>query len=112
MGFIPYLLLDKSLIKQAMMNLLQNAMQSGAHIIDLRIYVTAEQVILEIEDDGVGISAENINKIFEPHFTTRKNGNGLGLTIVLRFCASMVLRLKWKVLLLITKRVCMVLEFV
>ncbi|NIZ46487.1 ATP-binding protein [Entomospira nematocerorum] len=84
MGFIPYLLLDKSLIKQAMMNLLQNAMQSGAHIIDLRIYVTAEQVILEIEDDGVGISAENINKIFEPHFTTRKNGNGLGLTIVFK----------------------------
>ena len=39
-------------------------------------------VLLEITDTGVGIAEENLTKIFEPYFTTKEFGSGLGLTLV------------------------------
>ncbi|NIZ19027.1 sensor histidine kinase [Entomospira culicis] len=81
---VPMLSLDRGLIKQCFVNLLKNAMQSGAKHIYTRINILLDRVEVILEDDGDGISNENIAKIFEPHFTTKKNGNGLGLTIVFK----------------------------
>jgi signal transduction histidine kinase len=46
----------------------------------------AEEVVLTIEDSGIGIAAENIKRIFEPFFTTKPNGMGMGLSI----CRSII----------------------
>jgi signal transduction histidine kinase len=45
-------------------------------------YSEGDVVNIDITDDGVGISEENMAKIFEPYFTTKDFGSGLGLTVV------------------------------
>ena len=62
---IPKLQLDCKLIKQAVLNIIKNAMNA-----------------IQIKDDGEGIPEENREKIFEPYFTTKDFGSGLGLTLV------------------------------
>ncbi len=83
---LPRVLLDKRHIKQALLNLIQNAMAAMADGGTLRI--TAEQVSDEIRisiaDTGTGIPEGMLTKIFEPYFTTKKSGTGLGLTITFK----------------------------
>jgi signal transduction histidine kinase len=43
-----------------------------------------EWVVLEVADTGVGISAEKLTRVFDAYYTTKADGNGLGLLIVLR----------------------------
>jgi len=50
--------------------------------IQVRIQKAAAGLCIEIEDNGSGITAENIDKIFQPNFTTKTGGMGLGLAIV------------------------------
>lgn len=71
-----FLTLDKGRIKLVLLNLLRNAIESGATIIT--IMLTKEGQLI-IEDNGNGISTNNINKIFTPFFTTKAKGTGLGL---------------------------------
>jgi two-component system, NtrC family, nitrogen regulation sensor histidine kinase NtrY len=81
---------DRRLISQALTNILKNAAESieAAHEPDFKgkVSVTAsiegEMVILEIEDNGVGLPTENRNRLLEPYVTTRAKGTGLGLAIV------------------------------
>jgi len=69
-----------------MTNLLQNAIQAVPQdrepIIRVHIEKHTEFLKIEIQDNGSGISEENITKIFEPKFTTKTGGMGLGLAIV------------------------------
>jgi len=62
-------------------NLLKNASQAAEENgeIFVRIIDQKDDVIIEIEDSGPGILPENINRIFEPLFTTKQTGTGLGL---------------------------------
>jgi PAS domain S-box-containing protein len=77
---------DFGLMKQALLNVVQNAeaaMASGG-----RLTITTadmeEEVFIIIADTGTGISEENLSKIFEPYFTTKESGTGLGLTVLFK----------------------------
>jgi PAS domain S-box-containing protein len=79
---------DKKLIQQLLINLILNAIHAikDEGVITLRIDLTDEtvqrKIILQVEDDGVGIPQEDLKKIFDPFFTSRKeDGFGLGLFI-------------------------------
>jgi two-component system, sporulation sensor kinase E len=81
---LPELRLDEKYIKQAVLNIVKNAiaaMPAGG-----TLTVTTEggddEVRLRISDTGEGISEEIMDKIFEPYFTTRDFGSGIGLTLV------------------------------
>lgn len=83
---MPLLQLDSDQIKQAFYNICRNAfqaMQSGG-ILHVETSQDAEHVKVVFADSGGGIAPENITRIFEPYFTTKSDGNGLGLLIVRR----------------------------
>jgi signal transduction histidine kinase len=78
--------IDRTQWIRIMTNLLQNAIQSVPQERDpeIRVHIEKqkEKLRIEIQDNGSGISEENIGKIFEPKFTTKTAGMGLGLAIV------------------------------
>ena len=83
-SFIPRIEFDARLVKQALLNLVQNAfaaMDDGGRLL---IYSKNEGdfISLIIKDTGCGIPEEKLSKIFEPYFTTKASGTGLGLTLV------------------------------
>jgi len=83
---IPRLNLDRQQIKQAMINLVDNAIASIRNEGNILITLTHDPILkivrLEVADDGVGISDIDKTRLFEPYFSTKKAGMGLGLTIV------------------------------
>ena len=81
---LPKTLIDERYIKQALLNLItnaRNAMPNGGSLTIVTNFVDNE-VKINVNDTGIGISEENISKIFEPYFTTTETGTGLGLTHV------------------------------
>lgn len=82
--FLPKVELDANLFKAALLNIIKNAM--AAMPLGGLLSVTAKQegdvVEIRIGDTGTGMSAETVGKIFEPYFTTKATGTGLGLTVV------------------------------
>src|SRR5437870_7331356 len=81
-----WLSVDASQIKSVLWNLLGNARDAtddGGRIA-VRLRRQASQALLEVEDSGQGISAEELPRIFDPFFTTKAGGTGLGLAIVHR----------------------------
>ena len=86
-GVIPPLDLDREQIKRVLINLLDNARGGGwtakVRSISRRPHDMARGVVtLEVADNGCGLAPEIRTKIFEPYFSTKENGTGLGLTIV------------------------------
>ena len=83
---IPPFNLDRQQIKRAMINLIDNAISSikseGHVLITLSHDPILKIVRLEVADNGIGISDEDKTRLFEPYFSTKKAGMGLGLTIV------------------------------
>jgi signal transduction histidine kinase len=77
---------DEARLHQALVNLLLNAVAAGAHAITLSVVQAGDRVEIRVEDDGEGVSAEHLPRLFEPFFTTRAPGvgTGLGLWIVHR----------------------------
>ncbi|QEN07483.1 PAS domain-containing sensor histidine kinase [Oceanispirochaeta crateris] len=81
---LPLLNLDEKLIKQALLNIIKNAlaaMEEGGTL-SIKTFIKDNLVQIKIQDTGVGIPADLVSKIFEPYFTTKDNGSGLGLTVV------------------------------
>jgi two-component system sensor histidine kinase HydH len=76
---------DETLLKQAVKNLLNNALYAGRHA---RISVAEGQLsgkkgaFIEVSDDGKGVDAENLKKVFMPFYTTKPDGLGIGLSLV------------------------------
>lgn len=82
-------LVDKSHVQQIVINLIENAVQalhSSTEPVSVRTYVDADGtgIILEVKDHGIGMSLETMARMFEPLFTTKPEGTGVGLTIVQR----------------------------
>jgi two-component system NtrC family sensor kinase len=87
-GFLPRVLGNPEQIRQVFVNVIKNAMEStgpggkvevGAKVIGK----DGDKVILvEVSDNGHGISQQDLKRIFQPFFTTREMGTGLGLSIV------------------------------
>jgi signal transduction histidine kinase len=75
---------DPQLLYRSFLNLFINAIQSmrdGGTVVT-RIREEKDQYVVDIEDTGGGISPENLNKVFNPFFSTKDKGSGLGLAIV------------------------------
>ncbi|HMK59589.1 MAG TPA: ATP-binding protein [Dissulfurispiraceae bacterium] len=76
---------DETLIRQAIKNLVNNALYAGPHV---RVSVFEGQhagkngAFIEVTDDGKGIAAENLKRVFMPFYTTKPEGLGIGLSLV------------------------------
>lgn len=83
----PVVLGDRSQVQQVVLNLIQNALDaigSGEGAVEVRTRpLEAGGVSLEVEDNGPGMSEATLQRIFEPYFTTRPNGRGIGLASVM-----------------------------
>ncbi len=81
-----YYQFDKFQMSQCFNNLIKNAVEAVEKIPNPSIFINLisekNKIIIEIIDNGIGISQEMLNKIFEPYFTTKNKGTGLGLSIV------------------------------
>ena len=86
-------LADKEQVHRVIVNVLQNAVQSIPEDrkgeLRIRTDKVGQNVVIRIRDNGVGIPAEIREKIFEPNFTTKTSGMGLGLAISRRIMESM-----------------------
>ncbi len=83
---LPRVLMDKRHIKQALLNLIQNAMAAmpdGGNL-GIAVAATNDELTISVSDTGTGIPEDMLTKIFEPYFTTKKSGTGLGLTITFK----------------------------
>ncbi|MGI6473089.1 MAG: two-component system sensor histidine kinase NtrB [Thermoactinomyces vulgaris] len=82
---IPMIEADGELLKQVFLNISKNAIEAmkdgGLLTIRLKTYEKRKHVVVEIMDTGPGIPPHVLEKIYEPFFTTKENGTGLGLPI-------------------------------
>jgi signal transduction histidine kinase len=83
---LPMAPIDATQMQQVLVNLVKNAMQATTKggAITLRTGEGTDGVWISVTDTGGGIPQEQINRIFEPFYTTKKKGTGLGLMIVQR----------------------------
>ncbi|MFP3041439.1 ATP-binding protein [Treponema primitia] len=83
---LPRIGFDERYMKQALLNLIKNAqaaMEGGGKLTLKTEFLDGEIQVL-VSDTGIGIPDGNISKIFEPYFTTKETGSGLGLTLVFK----------------------------
>jgi len=80
--------MDHNAIKQVFINIVNNALQAMPRGGELRIRLDAsreDDVMVEFSDSGVGIAPEDMNRIFEPFFSTKDNGDGTGLGLSISY---------------------------
>lgn len=83
---MPMIMADHNQLKQVFFNIIKNSMEAMREggTIQIGCKTDADHVYLQFIDSGAGISQEDFTKIFEPYFTTKEGGNGLGMMIVQR----------------------------
>ncbi len=68
-------------LREVLLNILENARLAGASIVELHCGRRDGRVVIEVIDDGSGVPAHVLPRLFEPHFSTRSSGSGLGLAM-------------------------------
>jgi two-component system, sporulation sensor kinase E len=85
---LPIILMDREQMKQVALNLLLNAVQAmpdgGTLALRGRNSEDGQWIHISIQDSGMGIPGEDMNKLFDPFFSTKEGGIGLGLSIAHR----------------------------
>ena len=83
---LPLIQLDRDQMKQAFYNVIKNSVEAMKRhgVLRIRTDLDDTYVIVSFVDSGGGMSAENLGHVFEPYFTTKPTGTGLGLLIVRR----------------------------
>ena len=87
---LPRVLLDGNAFETVLWNLINNAdaaMEDGGQLI-VRTYLIPGGVALELIDNGCGMDATTLERLYDPYYTTKKHGFGLGLPIVKRIVDS------------------------
>lgn len=83
---VPMIYADQDKLRQVLLNLCLNGVQAmeGAGTLRLELFrdKKGKNVIIAVEDTGEGINAENLADIFEPYYTSKQSGTGLGLAVV------------------------------
>jgi PAS domain S-box-containing protein len=83
---IQMIMADKAKLNIALFNIVINAieaMEEGQGMLTINLKKYNDNMVLTITDNGCGISKENISRLFEPYFTQKRNGMGLGLAFTL-----------------------------
>jgi two-component system nitrogen regulation sensor histidine kinase NtrY len=80
---------DPNLLRRVFLNIWKNSFEAGATEIEVNIIQSEQKVILTIRDNGCGITAEHIEKVWIPYVTFKKGGTGLGLPVVKRMLEVM-----------------------
>jgi signal transduction histidine kinase len=78
---VPAQLVDGNQLRQALLNVLRNAVEAHAHRLRLALSVERDEVHIALTDDGPGMTADEIGRAFDPFFSTKTSGTGLGLAI-------------------------------
>jgi signal transduction histidine kinase len=85
-GPLPEVLVDPTLVTRALANIVENALHAmpGRGALRLSSRVEDGWVAIRVEDTGLGMDEEALARVFEPYFSTKTTGTGLGLPIALR----------------------------
>jgi PAS domain S-box-containing protein len=83
---LPDVMIDRKNLKQALLNIIKNAMAAmpDGGVLTISVFVQNDELQIGVSDTGIGIPEELLAKIFEPYFTTKESGTGLGLTITFK----------------------------
>ena len=82
-GNLPSLLVDREKIRMAFLNIIINAieaMQPGKGVLRVVTKLSDDFIVVSITDNGKGLSLESLDKLFDPFYTSKEKGMGLGLT--------------------------------
>lgn len=79
---LPMVEIDRSLFEQVLVNIIKNSAESIGRQGHIYIRTTTHPLCLEVGDDGQGISKETEAKLFSPFFSTKPNGQGIGLIFI------------------------------
>lgn len=83
---LPPVLVDRNQVKQAFFNIIKNAVQAMGKggLLKIQTEPDDEYLNMHFEDNGVGIEEKHLSKIFDPYYSTKEEGSGLGMMIVQR----------------------------
>jgi len=80
---LPSIYVDRDKVNQVVLNLFLNAIQAMPEggVLSVQTKGEGATIVIVVKDSGMGISPENLQRVFDPYFTTKKNGTGLGLAL-------------------------------
>ncbi len=84
LGDVPEVLMDREQIRRVLMNIMDNGVQATGEKGEIRVSIHTHEpgvVTISISDNGIGISPKHMERVFEPYFSTKEEGAGLGLAI-------------------------------
>ena len=76
---------DKDQLKRTVINLIRNSIQAEANKVEIELSKNENDILIKIKDNGKGIPSEIMHRVFEPNFTTKDRGMGLGLKLAKKF---------------------------